>query len=108
MYQRKYGTRHEPVISVRPISSSSRRVCATSSSRQLVSADHGYAQHFHLRRLNQASKALHITAAGPRTILIDDDPTDVLRGVPSYRRLVIRGPKTGVAKFLITSLFGCS
>src|SRR6202023_3979160 len=46
----------------------------------LVSADNGYAQHFHLRRLNQGQKRLHITAARPRTILIDDDFLTLLRG----------------------------
>jgi hypothetical protein len=45
----------------------------------LVSADNGYAQHFHLGRLNQGQKRLHVTPAGPRTILIDDDFPRLLR-----------------------------
>ena len=39
----------------------------------LVSADHGDAQHFHLRRLDQQRQRLHVAAAGAGTIFVDND-----------------------------------
>jgi hypothetical protein len=45
----------------------------------LVSADDGYAQHFDLGRLHQGQQRLHIAAARPRTVLIDDDFSRLLR-----------------------------
>jgi hypothetical protein len=45
----------------------------------LIPTDDGYAQHIHLSRLNQGQQGLHIAAARPRTILIDDDLPVLLR-----------------------------
>src|ERR1700693_2741587 len=45
----------------------------------LVPADHSDPQNFHRGRLNQSQQGLHIAAAGPRTILVDDDFATLLR-----------------------------
>ena len=84
MHQRKHGSRHN------------RNIGAANELQQsqgmrylfvapLVSADDGYAQHFHLRRLNQGQQRLHVAAAGPRTILIDDDLPALLRESQAIR-----------------------
>jgi hypothetical protein len=51
----------------------------------LIPTDDGYAQHIHLRRLNQGQQGLHIAAARPRTILIDDDLPVLLREYEAIR-----------------------
>jgi hypothetical protein len=51
----------------------------------LIPADNGYAQNFHLGRLNQGQQRLHIAAAGPRTVLIDDDFPTLLRESQAIR-----------------------
>ncbi len=46
----------------------------------LIAGDNGDAKNFNLRRLNERGKRLHVAAAGPGAVLVDDDLAASLSG----------------------------